>query len=153
MNAAGSDAQMAYAREHENNPNSLIISIPSGQLPCKRIFFFKWQPDVDEEVLQQSIVDFIWNIMQNVVSYKFTSIAFPAIGCGKHGCSENIIIKTMVKEIKSQLEMRKLPLIVRFVVQPERSEIYDEFCKQVLSSKEGKANDLTCFFASTSFKR
>jgi O-acetyl-ADP-ribose deacetylase (regulator of RNase III) len=147
MNAAGSAVQMAYAKEYENNPNSLIISIPSGQLPCKRIFFFKWRPDIDEEVLQQSIVDFIWNIMQNVVSYKFTSIAFPAIGCGQHDCSKNIVVRTMVKEIKNQLKMRNLPLIVRFVVQPGQAEIYDEFCKQVLSSEEGKAKDLSYFFS------
>ncbi len=116
MNAAGRDVKMAYIKEYENNPNSLIISIPSGELPCKRIFFLKWQPDTNEDVLRQSIVDFIGNVIQNVISYKFSSIAFPAIGCGKHGCSIDIVVKTMVKE---------------------KQNIYDEFCKQVLSLQGG----------------
>ncbi|CAF1012699.1 unnamed protein product [Rotaria sordida] len=136
MNAAGSDVQMAYAKEYKSNPDSLTLSISSGQLPCKRIFFVKWEPNTDKEVLQQSIVDLIWNVIQNIILYKFTSVAFPAIGCGKHGCSKEILVKTMVREIKNQLKMRNLPLTVKFVIEPEQPEIYDEFCKQVLSSQE-----------------
>ncbi|CAF1077188.1 unnamed protein product [Rotaria sordida] len=136
MNAAGSDVQMAYAKEYKSNPDSLTLSISSGQLPCKRIFFVKWEPNTDKEVLQQSIVDLIWNVIQNIILYKFTSVAFPAIGCGKHGCSKEILVKTMVREIKNQLKMRNLPLTVKFVIEPGQPEIYDEFCKQVLSSQE-----------------
>ncbi|CAF1257309.1 unnamed protein product [Rotaria sordida] len=136
MNAAGSDVQMAYAKEYKSNPDSLTLSISSGQLPCKRIFFVKWEPNTDKEVLQQSIVDLVWNVIQNIILYKFTSVAFPAIGCGKHGCSKEILVKTMVREIKNQLKMRNLPLTVKFVIEPEQPEIYDEFCKQVLSSQE-----------------
>ncbi|CAF1095502.1 unnamed protein product [Rotaria sordida] len=136
MNAAGSDVQMAYAKEYKSNPDSLTLSISSGQLPCKRIFFVKWEPNTDKEVLQQSIVDLIWNVIQNIILYKFTSVAFPAIGCGKHGFSKEILVKTMVREIKNQLKMRNLPLTVKFVIEPEQPEIYDEFCKQVLSSQE-----------------
>ncbi|CAF1254970.1 unnamed protein product [Rotaria sordida] len=67
MNAAGSDVQMAYAKEYKSNPDSLTLSISSGQLPCKRIFFVKWEPNTDKEVLQQSIVDLIWNVIQNII--------------------------------------------------------------------------------------
>ncbi|CAF1359103.1 unnamed protein product [Adineta steineri] len=133
INAAGDDVQMAYAKEHENNPNSLILSVPSGQLPCKRIFFVKWEPNTDEEALQQSIVDLIWNVIQNAISHKFTSIAFPSIGCGQSSCSKQVIVKTMVREIKNQLKMRNLPLTVKLSIAPDQLEIYDEFCKQVLS--------------------
>jgi hypothetical protein len=115
----------------------LIISTPPGQLPCKRIFFLKWEPDVNEDVLRQSIVDFISNVIQNAKSYNFTSIAFPAIGCGEHGCSVDIVVKTMVREITNQLTMRKLPLTVKFVVPPKQQNIYDEFCKVVLASQQG----------------
>jgi O-acetyl-ADP-ribose deacetylase (regulator of RNase III) len=78
------------------------------------------------------------NVIQNVISYGYTSIAFPAIGCGKHGCSIDIVVKTMVNETKNQLKIRNSSLTVKFVIQPEQQNIYDEFCKQVLASEEGK---------------
>jgi hypothetical protein len=143
MNAAGGDVQMRYEEEHEKNPNSLITSIPFGHQRCKRIFFIKWQPDENEKALRQSITDFIWTAIQNAISYKFSSIAFPAIGCGKHECSVGIVVKTMVQEIKKQLTMRNIPLTVKFVIEPEKQNIYDEFCKQILSLQEGMARFLT----------
>ncbi|CAF1227586.1 unnamed protein product [Adineta steineri] len=136
MNAAGNDVKIAYAKEYENNQKSLILSIPSGKLPCKQIFFIKWDPDRNEDVLQQSIVDFIWNIIQNIILYKFTSVAFPAIGCGQYRCPTNIVVKTMVKEIKHQLAMRNIPLTVKFVIQPKQQTIFNQFCNQILSSRE-----------------
>jgi O-acetyl-ADP-ribose deacetylase (regulator of RNase III) len=142
IKAAGNDIKTAYENEFRNNPNSVLISTLPGQLPCKRIFFLKWQPDTNEGILRQSIADLMWNVIQNVISHNYTSIAFPAIGCGKHGCSVDIVVKTMVREMKKQVQSRKLPLIVRFVIQPEQENIYDEFCKQVLSSQEGKAKVL-----------
>ncbi|CAF1311317.1 unnamed protein product [Adineta steineri] len=136
MNAAGNDVKIAYGKEYENSQKSLILSIPSGKLPCKQIFFIKWDPDRNEDVLQQSIVDFIWNIIQNVILYKFTSVAFPAIGCGQYRCPTNIVVKTMVKEIKHQLAMRNIPLTVKFVIQPKQQTIFNQFCNQILSSRE-----------------
>jgi hypothetical protein len=47
----------------------------------------------------------------------------------------------MVKEMKDQIKMRNLPWTVKFVIQPEQHNIYDEFCKQVLSSQEGIVKD------------
>lgn len=98
LKAAGIVAQAAHSKEHENNRNALIISIPPGDLPCKRIFVLKWNPHKDQDILQQSIVDFISNVIQIVQLHQFTSIAFPAIGCGGHACSVNAVVKTMVKE-------------------------------------------------------
>ncbi|CAF1429504.1 unnamed protein product [Adineta steineri] len=149
INAAGDDVQMAYAEEHENNPNSLILSVSSGQLPCKRIFFVKWEPNTDEEALQQSIVDLIWNVIQNAISHKFTSIAFPSIGCGQSSCSKQVIVKTMVREIKNQLKMRNLPLTVKLSIAPDQLEIYDEFCKQVLSIEEDLSTSISHELPST----
>ena len=140
IEAAGIEVKAAYETERKRNPNSILISTIPGQLPCKQIFFLKWQPDANDSILRQSIVDFMWNVIQNVISHKYTSIAFPAIGCGKHGCSVDIVVKTMVKEIKNHLKTRNLPLTVKFVIQPEQQHVYDEFCKQVLVSEEGKAS-------------
>ncbi|CAF4792968.1 unnamed protein product, partial [Rotaria sp. Silwood1] len=136
IKVAGDEVQKAYNAEYKNNPNAIVISTPPGTLPCKRIFFVKWQPDMDETILQQSLVDLIWTVIQNVISYKFTSLAFPAIGCGKHGCSVGVVVKTMVKEMKAQLTMRNLPLVVKFVIHPDQQNIYDEFCKQLLTTED-----------------
>jgi hypothetical protein len=134
---AGSEVQTAYDAEYKSNPNAILISTPSGTLPCKRIFFVKWQPATDEAILRQSLIDVIWTVIQNLIAYKFTSLAFPAIGCGQHGCSVDVVVKTMVKEMKNQLAMRNLPLTVKFMIQPNQQNIYDEFCKQVLATQSG----------------
>jgi O-acetyl-ADP-ribose deacetylase (regulator of RNase III) len=132
--AAGDQVRAAYSKERKANPNSLLISTPPGHLHCKRIFFLKWEPDEDPELLRQSIADLIMNVIQNVRSNKFTSIAFPAIGCGEHACSVDIVVKTMVKKMKQEIEDRKLPWTVKFIIQPNQQNVYDEFCKQLLSS-------------------
>ncbi|CAF4131791.1 unnamed protein product [Rotaria sp. Silwood2] len=137
IQVAGNEVWTSYNIQHKNNPNSVLIPTPSGALPCKQIFFVKWQPDKNKKILQQSLVDLIGIVIQYVISYKFKSLAFPALGCGQHGCSVDIIVNTMVKEMKNQLTIRNLPLVVRFVIQPGQQNIYDEFCKQVLATQNG----------------
>ncbi|CAF4222813.1 unnamed protein product, partial [Rotaria sordida] len=65
IKVAGDDVQTSYNIEHKNNPNAILISTPPGALPCKRIFFVKWQPDKNETILRQSLVDLIWTVIQN----------------------------------------------------------------------------------------
>ncbi|CAF1500604.1 unnamed protein product, partial [Rotaria sordida] len=134
IKAAGYEVEHAYNQAYEDNSNSLIISTPSGQLPCKEIFFIKWKPNKDPEILRQSIIDLISNVMQNVISCNYTSIAFPAIGCGKHACSVDIVVKTMIREVKKQIQTRKLSCLVKFIIESNQQNIYDEFCKQLFSS-------------------
>jgi hypothetical protein len=45
----------------------------------------------------------------------------------------------MVREMKQQITQRRLPWTVKFVIEPEQTNVYDEFCKQVLSSDEGRS--------------
>ena len=59
---------------------------------------------------------------------------FPAIGCGGHACSVNVVVKTMVKGMKQHIEKRKLAWTVKFIIEPNQHNVYDEFCKQLLSS-------------------
>jgi hypothetical protein len=136
--AAGNDVQTAYNVECKNNPHSILISTLPGCLPCKRIFFLKWQPTDNEATVRQSLVDLISIVIQHLIPYNFTSIAFPAIGCGKHGCSVDLVVKTMVIEMKNQLIMRNLPLTVKFIVRPDQQNVYDEFCKQVLTTQNDR---------------
>ncbi|CAM4927546.1 unnamed protein product [Rotaria socialis] len=137
INAAGKESQLAYEMEITNHPNSALIAIPSGSLSCKKIFFVKWEPNDNEEILRQSLIDLISIVVQNVISHKFTSIAFPAIGCGKHACSVDIVVQTMVYEMKKHLIQRKLSWRVKFVVNANQENVYDEFCKQVLTTEDG----------------
>ncbi|CAF5115367.1 unnamed protein product, partial [Rotaria sp. Silwood1] len=61
IKVAGDEVQTSYNIEHKSNPNAILISTPPGALPCKRIFFVKWQPDKNETILRQSLIDLIWN--------------------------------------------------------------------------------------------
>jgi O-acetyl-ADP-ribose deacetylase (regulator of RNase III) len=137
ISAAGNKAQTAYDTQLKNHPNSTLIITPSGSLSCKQIFFVKWQPDPDEEVLRQSIIYIISIVVQKATSSKFTSIAFPALGCGQHGFSIEVVVNTFVLEMKKQLIKNNLPWNIKFIVQPGQQNIYDEFCKQVLTDDDG----------------
>jgi hypothetical protein len=138
INAAGNRVLTAFNEEYKKNPNSIVIATSPGTLCCKKIFFLKWEPAADEEILQQSLIDLMSTVIQSMQSHNFTSIAFPAIGCGQHGCSVRIVVKTMVLEMKRQLIKRNLPWEVKFVIQSDQPDIYDEFCKQVLTMHDGK---------------
>ncbi|UJR07910.1 hypothetical protein I4U23_012193 [Adineta vaga] len=137
LKAGGDELEKAYNKEYQNNPNSLLITTPPGNLPCQRVFFLRWEPDRDPDVLRQSIIDLIWNLIQNVNLHHFNSIAFPAIGCGEHACSVDVVVKTMVREMKAHILKRKLAWTVKFIIQPNQQNIYDEFSRQVLSSDDG----------------
>jgi hypothetical protein len=41
----------------------------------------------------------------------------------------------MVKEMKTQLTKRNLSWTVKFIVQPGQHNVYDEFCKQILTTQ------------------
>jgi O-acetyl-ADP-ribose deacetylase (regulator of RNase III) len=79
------------------------------------------------------------------------SIAFPAIGCGQHGCSVEIVVNTFVLEMKKQLINRSLPWKVKFIVQPDQQNIYDEFCKQALTTHDGNLRTFFYFFETQLF--
>ncbi|CAF3016157.1 unnamed protein product [Rotaria sp. Silwood2] len=138
IRVAGPEVETEYQKEYLHNPNSILISTLPGQLLCKRIFFLKWEPSKDESELRRSISDFMLTVVQSVKAHNYRSIAFPAIGCGEHNCSVNIVVETMVREIKRQLRNRKLSWTVKFVIEPEKQNVYDEFCTQIMVSDESK---------------
>ncbi len=139
LRAAGDEVQIDYNDEYDKNPNTLLITTSSGALYCKRIFFLKWESTTDEKTLQQSLTDLMSIVIQNMISSNFTSIAFPAIGCGRHGCPLDIAVKTVIREMKRQLIRRDLPLRVKFVIPPsDPIDVYNEFRKQLLTTPDGK---------------
>lgn len=136
--AAGGIVETEYTNAYTNNSNDLLISTVPGNLSCNSILFLNWRPTDDEEELRQSFADLISTVILHVISHQFTSIAFPAIGCGRHGCSPEIVVKSMINAIKSQLILRKHPLMIKIIIQPGQQALYDEFCKQLLESKDSK---------------
>ncbi len=143
---AGKEVYEVYEKENHSNPNSLLISTPPGNLLCKKIFFLKWKPDENENILRQSINDFIWNVIQNVLSYEYDSIAFPSIGCGHSNISTQIIIQTLIYQLIYQIKNRNLSLIIKFIILPDENQIYQQFSQQILSSKQGLIFRFLSFF-------
>ncbi|CAF1500720.1 unnamed protein product [Adineta ricciae] len=106
------------------NPSSSIIITPAVN---------------DETTLEKSTADFILMIFQNVVQYNFTSIAFPTIGYEHFPVPIDVLIRTLVREMANQLMKTDLPLTVKFITQPNQANIYDEFCKQILTLQQSIA--------------
>ena len=113
-----------------------MIETSSSSLLCKRIFFVNWKPNANEKVLKQLLIDLIVTVTENMLSNSFKSVAFPAIGCGGHGCSVQLVVQTMVKEMKTQLKHRNLLWTAKFVIEAEQTHVYDEFCKHVLTTHD-----------------
>jgi hypothetical protein len=135
----GEDVYLSYEKENQLNPHSLLISTSSGNLVCKKIFFVKWKSDENENenILRQSINDFICNVIQNVLSYQFNSIAFPPIGCGHSNLSRNVIIQTLIEQLIYQIKTRNLSLTIKFIILPHQHDIYQQFYQQLLTSQQG----------------
>ncbi|CAF1427010.1 unnamed protein product, partial [Rotaria sordida] len=148
LDAAGPVARTAYNAELRKDPQPILISIPSGELPCKKIFLIKWRPTHDEGQLRKSIADFVSNAMKYVIEHGFTSVAFPAIGCGDHQCSTELVITTMVKEMIYQIQTQKVLLLVKIIVQAERQDIYEAFCKEIPAVKPGTVYGQGVYFSS-----
>jgi hypothetical protein len=114
-------------KENKTDP---VISIPaSGQLASKAVYFVPWKPNADPNILCQSIEQLVINVIDKVASENYTSVAFPAIGCGEYGCSISLVAQTFVRRVRQQLT--KHPITVLFVIQPDKIHIYEEFHKQL----------------------
>ncbi|CAF1007757.1 unnamed protein product [Didymodactylos carnosus] len=111
--------------------SSKQIAISAGSLKCKMILFQSWQPHKNDELLRKSVSDFVSDAIQYVTDNNYTSISFPALGCGNFGCSANVIADTMINETKSQLKNLKKTIIVSFVLLAQQKTVYDEFCNQL----------------------
>lgn len=119
-----------YKTKIKETPKASIIAIPAaGQLACKRIYFLPWVIDSDTSVLQKSIETFVSNAVEKLVKEEYQSIGFPAIGCGQFGCSIDFVAKTMVGEAYRQSKIHNISVL--FVMQPERTDNYNEFEKQI----------------------
>ena len=127
---AGKSLRKAYITKYHEDETSLVFSINTeGKLPSKAIYFVNWYPNGDPNELCQSIAQLVIDVMEKAVRENYQSIAFPAIGCGDFGCSIELVAQTFVKEVHQQLA--KHSIVVSFVIQSDRRDIYNEFQRQI----------------------
>lgn len=115
----------------------MLISTGPGSLSCQTVLFVRWQPSRDDSGLRRSITSLISNVIAHAAQLHYKSIAIPAIGCGNHDCSIDIVVETMVTTVKTELARSTMVLTVIFVIQPEKQTVYDEFCKHLFTSNQG----------------
>ncbi|CAF1404477.1 unnamed protein product, partial [Didymodactylos carnosus] len=128
----GSQMKSLYDSELAKQPkDSSLISIPSsGEIQSKTLYFLPWKPHTDMNLLRQSIEKFVSDAIQQLLNDNLHTIAFPAIGCGKSGCSVDIVAKSMVDEGNRQSKLHK-DISISFIIQPERTDIFDKFKKYI----------------------
>jgi O-acetyl-ADP-ribose deacetylase (regulator of RNase III) len=134
----GKSLKSSFEKKMKENDKNPVISIPAeGSLKSKAIYFVPWKPSSDEHRLCESLEQLVTNVIKKAKSENHRSIAFPAIGCGGFECSTSVIAKTLVSACQQLLT--KYPLSILFVIQPEKTDIYDEFRQQIGSSKYGQS--------------
>lgn len=98
-------------------------------MAAKKIYFLELKTNNDTAILRKSIRKFVSDALELAINENYQSIAFPAVGCGKFGCSVGVVAQTMVEEAFRKTTTN--PISVSFVIQSGKNDIYDEFQKQI----------------------
>lgn len=122
----------SYNQTLSQNPNQSLIAVGNrGELAAKEVYFISWKADANEKILQDSIRKYVSEAIKTAAQDHHQSIAFPAIGCGKIGCSIDLIAEVLIDEVDRQL--LKYDISVIFVIEPMRTDIYDRFQQQIFA--------------------
>ena len=106
------------------------IAIPTNEkFPMKTIFFLPLANSLNETQWKTNLENFVSTAMENAFVRNYHTVAFPAIGCGMFGCSVKIVAETLVKTAHEHGNKRKISVI--FVIEPTRTDVYEEFQNQV----------------------
>ena len=136
--AGGKSLKSSFDKKLQEDNKCSVISIPaSGALKSKVVYFVPWKPNTDQQLFCQSIEELVKNVIKKAINDNYQSIAFPAIGCGAYGCETSLIAKTFIN--KCQELLIKYPISIVFVIQPEKTEIYDEFRRHINTSQHGRS--------------
>ncbi|CAF4564580.1 unnamed protein product, partial [Rotaria socialis] len=128
--ADGDSVSNSYTKQIKDNPDAPVITVTAaGRIASKMIYFLPWQSNPDESILRKSIEKFVSVALEQAIQCNYRNITFPAIGCGGFGCSIQFIARTMVENVHSKVKAHSM--MVSFVIQPDRKDIYDEFKKQI----------------------
>ncbi|UJR19491.1 hypothetical protein I4U23_022620 [Adineta vaga] len=123
LRAAGPYVQRAYAQAIRTIPNNEMIVLECSNLPCQRILFLPWIPDQKIIFTEQTIQNFLSTAVKYVLNENYTSVAFPAIGCGQYGCDVDFIARTMINHIK----IESYPLNITITICPKFHNIFNAF--------------------------
>ncbi len=111
-------------------PDASVIAVKAeGRITSKMVYFLRWKTNDDTSLLRKSIKTFVANAIARAVLEGHKSITFPAIGCGQLGCSVSLVAQTMVEEAHGKSQ--KHGISIKFVIQPGRTDVFDEFQKQI----------------------
>lgn len=107
------------------------IALPTNEkFPMKTILFLPFPISFGDIQLKTNLENFVSTAMEDAFVRNYHTVAFPAIGCGKFGCPIKIVAETMVKTAYEQGNKRKIS--VTFVIESNRTDVYEEFQKQVV---------------------
>jgi hypothetical protein len=131
--AGGSAISTAYEAQSKKASSDAVISIEAcGLLACRRVYFLPWKPTSDHVANQKSLQKFVADAVNKAVQDKYQSVAFPAVGCGKHDLSISSVALAMCEEARRQSFATGISIV--FVIQAERTDIYDAFQEQINSA-------------------
>ena len=128
--AGGDSIKNSFDEESKKNPDARVVSVNAGgKLASKVIYFLPWKKNFEPCLLRKSIEKFVSDAMDKAIAENYQTIAFPAIGCGGLGCSVRLVAQAMVEEAHRKLQSHTIS--VSFIIQPQKTNIYDEFQKQI----------------------
>lgn len=91
----------------------------------------------NSDAFYQSIREFVARAVEYGIKAHHTSIAFPAIGCGKLNFDKNIIANEMLVEAQKQLLTANVLLQIIFVILPTKCDVFQAFQSKLDNLQKG----------------
>lgn len=130
MKACGNSFRKSYDTKVKENISDNVHGVKTeNKIPSKEVYFVPWQPNPDQNKLCESLKQLVFETIEKAASQKYTSIAFPAIGCGEYGCSISLIAETLIDVAQEQLNKYRMKIL--FVIQADKTDAFEEFQHQI----------------------
>ena len=126
---AGTSIETQYRQERAQQ-RSRSIQTSGGNTACRSIYFIPC-PDLSQNASKWVFRKFVSEAItmaNNDSTSRIRSIAFPAIGCGRHNCHFKFVAQTLISAVVYEFEKRaSLRLNVHFVIQQDRQGVFNAF--------------------------
>lgn len=107
-----------------------------GELLCQRLLFLPWiTRKLDDITIRRSIQSFFTTALQHALKNGYTSLAFPALGCGRLNCEPKLIAEAMLDETQRYANHN---LSILIVMHPEKEDAYEAFCHKLAELRRKK---------------
>ncbi|CAF3834464.1 unnamed protein product [Rotaria sp. Silwood1] len=138
LQKAGESVKKEYNTAAKSSPSE-IFEIDSGKLQCRRLLFLTWQINqTSQEAFYQSIRNFVSTAVQHAIKFNHTSIAFPAMGCGKYCFDKSIVAHEMLTEAQRQLLSANVLLQINFIILSDQNDVFEIFKAKLESLQKGE---------------